>query len=526
MPRVQQYQGLTQTTQPVQGARMQAASVDLRPVSAGLSQIGQQYAELQDRLDKTEAESALVSFERDKNKILFDPDNGYFNKQGRDAYDGAKAASESLAQLQEQYSKNIKSQTARALFTPAAASHITSGNRDIMTHATRGIQAWEAATIKARVENSIENASMYWNSPDKLALHRELGRQSVMDAARIEGITGDALNERLQTYESSFARTAIEAAAEKSVGQAKDLMKQYESRIEGPDRVKLESMLDTKAKAEKTRYDGQYAVTQATTIVSQYSNRQEVIDEVNKITDPDRRDKTMREAMYQFGLKRQAESERQADIFQEAQKSGMSAVQYQSQYPDEWNALSAEQQQKLSSGKTIVTDQVTYSNLMLLPDDKLSKVNPADYITKLSTGDYSKLVTAVKSARGEGSDSDKAVSQVGRSRTAQTTAIVEQLYGKKSKQDIAQTNAFYALVDSETRYRESELGRSLSSQEYTALLGDLSRKVVKEGILFNSELDITDIPAEYVPQLTQLLQDNNIPVTADNLLRAYDQASK
>ena len=45
--------------------------------AAGLA-ITQAAVEHQRRVDTTSAEEALVSFERDKNNLFFNPDNGYF----------------------------------------------------------------------------------------------------------------------------------------------------------------------------------------------------------------------------------------------------------------------------------------------------------------------------------------------------------------------------------------------------------------------------------------------------------------
>ncbi len=66
----------------------------------------------------------------------------------------------------------------------------------------------------------------------------------------------------------------------------------------------------------------------------------------------------------------------------------------------------------------------------------------------------------------------------------------------------------------------------MTSEEFTDVLSGLTRKVVQEGLIFDSELDLTDIPADNVPVLSKFLRDNGIPVTSDNLIRAYEQASK
>ena len=53
----------------------------------------------------------------------------------------------------------------------------------------------------------------------------------------------------------------------------------------------------------------------------------------------------------------------------------------------------------LRQGKKVVTDQVTWTGLRLLPDEQLAAVDPMQYIGKLAPSDYQKLVEDVRKAR-------------------------------------------------------------------------------------------------------------------------------
>ena len=50
--------------------------------------VGQQFAAAQQEVDTLNAEDALLSFEREKNTLMFDPDSGYLNSQGKNAMEG------------------------------------------------------------------------------------------------------------------------------------------------------------------------------------------------------------------------------------------------------------------------------------------------------------------------------------------------------------------------------------------------------------------------------------------------------
>jgi len=304
-------------------------------------------------------------------------------------------------------------------------------------------------------------------------------------------------------------------------------------------KIKLEKEIAAKTKAEKIQSDSQTAIATGVKLVNEYDSREEIRTEVNNIKDPELRNKTMTEAMRQFNLKKQSESEEQSASFEVAEShiyDGGSAETFQAEDPEGWERLSAKQKKSLESGKPVVTDWNVYSDLMTLPKADLAKVNPADHLDKLAPAERNKLISAVKSAKGTGSASDKIDHQVGRTRSAQTTAAVEQILGKKNKWNDdkrTQADSFYDLLDSEVKYREQQKDGSLSSQEFTDVLSDLTREVTIErsafgvGFLYpDAEQSVTDIPPANVRVLSQYLRDNGVPVTADNLLKAQRQATK
>ena len=533
MPRIAQYEGNQVRSQVVAQPRAQGApaAAFASPIAEGVLDIAQAGIDLKQRVDTTSAEEALVRFERDKNDLFFNPDSGYFNTQGRNAYDNSASASQAIDDLKTKYGETL-GQQAKLMFDGAADQHITRSQLDITKHSAKGLKTWEIATIEAQVENSVENASLYWNDPDRLRVQNVVGEQAVLDSAHMTGIGPEATAERLQTFRSSFARSTVEAATQSSAAEGKVALDEYGDRLEGPDKVKMEGAIERKAKIEKTQSDAQSAVLTATRLVDQHDSRSDVIEEVNQIEDPDLRKETMSASMSMFGRKKQAESEARADSFESAEShiiGGGSAEGFKAENPESWERLSPKQQRSIESGKAISTDWNTFSDLMLLPKAKLAKIDPTDYYDRLSGTERKSLISAVKSANGTGSSSDKVDHQVGRTRSAQTTAAVEQLYGKKSKRSSEkreQSNAFYALLDDEVRFRESEKDGRLTSEEFTDVLSGLTRNVVQEGFIFDTELDLTDIPPDDVPVLSKFLRDNRIPVTSDNLIRAYEQASK
>lgn len=529
MPKVATISGPQVSTQITKGAR--AGSVAPGAFGGGIGQavqsVGQAGLQIAQRIDTTAAEEASVNFERDKNDLFFNPDTGYFNTQGKNAYDSAPVIQEELEKLKRKYSDTLTSPGALAAFDKVTTAQITRSNVDIQRHAGKGLQAWEVATINAQVENTIENASLYHNDPKRLDVQRVLGRSAVIDSAELQGIGAEATAEKLQTYESSFNASAINAATRVSSVEGQAALDRYGKNLEGPDRIKIENDIATKAKAEKTASDAALSVMKATQLVSDYDDRKDIIEQLNTIEDPDLRNKTRREAMWQFDQKTKAQEEERGQLYEDAENhvlNGKSPEAWIASNPESWDKLAPKQKRTILSGKSVITNHGVLSELLLKPKQELAQVDPSEFFNVLAPADRNKLTAAVKAARGERVDNP-----TGRTRAAETTATMTQLFGKSfnklsnSKQE--KYNAVMTEFDNELTYREGIKGSMLTSQEYTAMLGDFTRKVVIEGTIWDSEFDISDIPPADTPVLSKFLRDNGIPVTSDNLIKAYRQAS-
>lgn len=535
MPKIPEYNSPVVETQITSGALANPnAGAFGAELGGALRQVATGIDQFQQRVDATAAEDALVKFEREKNALFFDPEQGYFNSQGRDAYENAGSFAERLDKLRDDYATSLTSERARQEFTRVAEQHVTRGKADIMRHASKNLQAWEVATINAQVENTLENAVAYWNDHERLAVQRELGRQSILDAAALEGIDGDALRERLETYESSFAKSAISAAIAHGAEPGRAALDRYGDRLEGPDRLAMDGALAKREQQERTQAQSQMAVLTATRLVKQYGDldgaRTYMLEEVNKIEDPALRRETMREMDYQWQQKQNAESEYRASTFETAESfihNGGSVEAFKAANPDGWERLSTKQKRILESGANVVTNEVLLADLLLLDDDKLAHVNPNDYIHELDSAARAKLTSAVRSAR-----SGSIENSVTRGRVEQTNAIIRQIYGAaptggyKGKK-LEAINSFHKMVNDEVAYRQELKGAKLTSEEYTDVLNGMTRKLVRERrILWDQTLDLTDIPHEHLDALSDHLRELGVPVTADNLIRAYEQATQ
>lgn len=547
MARITRREGPEARTAVIKGPVAQARDVvssDLAIVQQGLG-LAKTFtgvvAQNIEQANTTEAEDAVIKFEREKNELFFAPENGYFNTQGKSAYDMSEDANTSLQTLARTHLDGMSNSTARDMASKVINRHVTGGQADIARHSSKGLNAWEVTTINAQTENTIENSQLYRlnSSPSKEEINRlnvqlNLGRQSVRDAAKIEGVTGVALNEKLQTFDSSFASATIGASILDSSESGKIAIDKYGDMLEGDLKVKFENNLQKKIEEENVQRASQQSVMIATRLVGVHDgNRSAVIEDIDKIEDPETQSKARKEAMYQINQLDTAKVEERNDIVEQVEsfvaESG-SAEAYKAAYPEQWQKLSPRQQKQLEKGEPIVNDWNVWHDVMSMSDAEIRNMKPGEVernASKLDRFHRDKLYTMWRSTR-----SNKAVrpqSQVGRTRAAQSKSAIEQIMNKKSSKwnikDKAKSDGFYALVDSEERHRKDILKRELSSEEFTDMLNGLTNKVIVERKFWlDPELGIDDIPEEDLGVLTNYLRENRVPVNTNNLIRAYEQA--
>lgn len=544
MPRVQQYEpNQVEIRLPNTERASRPGDTGLNTLAQGVNNLGAGFEQMNQRFDETAAEEALQKFEREKNKIFFEPETGYFNTQGRNAFESADTTANQLLKLKDKYSEELSSEQARNMFSRAADVHITRGQADIMRHSSKGFDAWELSTIKAGVENAIESGAAYWNDEDSLNLQHELGRGSVMDAAKREGIGAEATNERLQNFDSAFASAAVGAALQHGSGKAQELLTKHEKWLEEPDKIKLEGQIAAKKKAEHDAYISAEAVNKATVLVNRYSQREDVLTEIDKISDPELRRKAYSEAMYLFNQKNTAAKEAEADAFEAAEnfvQSGGSVDQFIAQNEEMAARMTEAQINGLRRGKGVVTDHVKLSNLLLLSDEKLAKIHPVDHFQSLSPTDRNKLTNAVRAAReavndpsgsGSLSNKDKIETRIGQSHTAQMTLRAAELFGPESGWDSdtrAKVNAYYQLITEQARFKQSQKEDGiLTTDEFDEVISKVSRKWVQERkYLSDPTYDITNLTADEMINIPRFLRENGMPVDTESMIRAKKEVPK
>ena len=578
MPKIAQYQPdqirSEVVAQPTASANIPSAAFG-SPLAQGVSDVAKAAEEIKNKIDTTSAEEALINFEREKNKLFFDPDNGYFKKQGRDAYDQSETVLKSLSDLKKKYSEGL-TQSAKTMYDRIADKHITKSQVEVAKHASDGLKTWELSTLEARVENSIENASYYYDDKDKLLTNMADGESAVFDSASKLGLSYEAVAERVDNFRSSFAMSAITAAAQDDTLKAEKLLDKFDKMLEGPDKVKMKKLIEKRKKVEKTKADADLAVTMATNLVDKYGDdpegRSKIITDIREmVTDPDLRKKVESQAMIKYNRVKTAKKEIASNAYAQAidlinGKGGrpMTAIELQGQYPEIWEAMEPIQRNNILSGKHMVTDQILYNKLMGLSRAEKAKIDLGDYSGRFNPADERRLSKAIDRAREW--KPETAIETT--SKKIRKDAVF--LYGDEKKwykknggftPKGEKADAFIREVQSRITQYESEKKRDITPGEIDKIRSEYTNELIAERKLFNAEnpvfdwisdylspdvkLSAKDIPLDHIRLLntiktnfqdqideTRLVEtylyliDNDIPVNTSTMTQYYNRKGK
>lgn len=540
MPTVQTYQADQVRTNVAGTTQAQLSPIPnaMGNLASGIKNLSVEMKQMEAEASFASAQEATLKFEREKNNIFFNPDTGYFNTQGKTAYDQAKQVSEQLEKIRREYSKDLDA-NARKEYERVTSSMVTRSNADIMRHSSKNLEAWKMANIQAEVENTIENASLYWNNLKQLTDHQAVGEEAIYDLSEIQGLSPKATDEKIQTYRSSFSNSIISSALTKSASDAEKAMELWGDQLEGPDLISLQEKIAKKKEIEIEQNLAGESVLRAGKLVNQFGDRTDarsaMLEEVNKIKDPDMRKRVMSEATYQLNLKQQADAEERGRIFEVAEDAlyrGESMEKFKANNQQAWAKLNATQQKALESTARIQTDYNLFSELSLMDRDELAKVNPSDYFDRLEPTERKQLISMVKEARQQATSVEKAEAQIGRTRQQQIRSVVDQLFPDPKDSDIKRINTVYRLIDNQYRQAKQIKGSELTIDEFNNVMDSVTKDyVIKQSFLGvdwfypDDSNNISNLSDEQVEKYSQMLTDSGLRPTVESIMRLY-QADK
>lgn len=502
-------------------------------IGQAAANLGNAFTQIAEQARKVRAEENLVEFQRARNEVLMNPETGYYNTRGRDAYEGRDATIENLQKMSRQRADAIQDPVAREMFTTAANSLLMQDEQQTMEFAARNFDAWQKAVSQQRVEVSLNDAMRNWRNPEQLAIDFELGKQSIMDAN--QGMGTEYINAEINQYAGSFYRGVVEAAINSSVSEGEAMMAEFKGHLDANVEAQLRDRLDNKKEVEESQFYASTAVIKATNLVNDYYRdpdaRNIIIDEINKIEDPKLRDLTMSQAMSDLNQRMNAQSEQRAAYYEQAvglMNSGMTTAQIMAQQPEVWNTMTSTQQAALMNAEVagpVKTDLDLWTGLTLASDQELETITNEELSviqTKLAPADYKQLVDRIKDLRAGTEET-----RIGWTRNAQAAAAMKEVFGdSKGDVELAEQRVFYGTLQAEYNARKEALGRELNYEETDKLYSDLTARYLVQrkwlGIpMGKTEYGLEDVPLPAVQEISAILREQGLSVDAPSIVQFY-----
>ena len=139
-----------------------APSVGGEAIGKGLGDVARgtdiaaQHAVLwENRALETDAKQKDLDVARALDTLQYDPENGYLTKQGRNAMDGFKDASDTARQIERDALDALVNPMARKLAAPAIQTRVQSAIAGMSRHAAVENRKYQVETSASRVEASI-----------------------------------------------------------------------------------------------------------------------------------------------------------------------------------------------------------------------------------------------------------------------------------------------------------------------------------------------------------------------------------
>jgi len=189
--------------------------------------------------NKAKAKELEVNFSKSARALLFDPENGYFNKKGEYAFQYQPVAEKAVDELIKQTIDNAETPQQKSMLMQSLSVRAEKMKLDIQRHAAKEYEAWKDAASKARIDDSIEEAAASYENPEYVNLLIETGRNEIYEMAQRGGQDAEQTNAQLKEYQSKLRTAIIDRMMLDDPKRAEAYFKEYKDEIGGRDQTAI-----------------------------------------------------------------------------------------------------------------------------------------------------------------------------------------------------------------------------------------------------------------------------------------------
>lgn len=463
---------------------------------------------------------------------LFDDEDAFYNRQGRDAYDTRKEMRAELEKKRKELEADLSPAQLR-LYGELSTEYVQRDVDGMTKHAAKGRVEWLNNQDQATVLTAQEDASRSWNDND---IYLEQIKRSTKMLAQRNGWPAEMRQVEEMKALTAAHLSAIENAIEVDPEAAEAYFDAHRDDI-------LPSLHDDIQKKIDVNIDTRWAQHEADRIRVAGGTRQERMAQVNEIEDPERR-KLVKDQVYNdFLQEKYGEEEERITNYDDAttaiREEGQSWQQYRANNFDAWLSLSSKQRlelQKPEAARATVSDRATYYELtgLMATDRNQARTALAEKGHLLNDSDYKAFTRELFSATGATGDKLSMTnlsafnftmkSVLGAAPTSSSSKARVQEYNRKY-------NILYGMYEEALKdWRSANPNQKvIPNDARQAILDQFEIQSTRKdigplGLDFlnpDEEGNLGEIPSNELAQIKAKLEADGYPVTTENIMQLY-----
>lgn len=190
-------------------------------------------------------------------KLFFDPKDGYYTKQGKDAIDAYPALQQSITDLRKSTLDSLPNPEQKRLFTDASLRRQELELDGADRYASQQRIVYRDQMSDAMVNSQQQNAIAFYNDPTRFGGSLKSGVAEIESHGLDKGEPAAMTQQKVQKFTSSVYAGAVERQAVNDPVGALDAYRKNIDQIDGPVRLQLEDKLKSAVYPVQSRLTAQ-----------------------------------------------------------------------------------------------------------------------------------------------------------------------------------------------------------------------------------------------------------------------------
>lgn len=248
----------------------------MQQAAQGMSRLAGSLQAVKDLEDETIARQSRNEYMRERDALMYDPEAGYMNTQGRNALDQRGVFSENMRKLREKYASKLTPSQQR-IFSNAIETLELDASRSAMIHNGSELKKFVAQEGVAAAENFRVEALRNVNNPAMADKYLSAGLLELRELGRKQGLSPEVQDQMERTFISEARYNSALMIAEDDPIAGQEYYEKHKDQL-NPDHLNnlkstfMPLVIDEQAKREVSRYEEAVSSARRSGNVVTYTN--------------------------------------------------------------------------------------------------------------------------------------------------------------------------------------------------------------------------------------------------------------